>query len=144
VVLLVEDDPGDQELTRRALDEAGVQADLRTVQNGDEAMAYLLRHGAYSDPADSPRPRVVLLDLNMPRVNGRQVLRRMRSHPELGGIPVVVLTTSEHEKDVSLSYELGCVSFVVKPLDAESFGRTIRELSRYWLDVVTLPGEVEV
>jgi CheY-like chemotaxis protein len=142
IVLLVDDDPGDQELTRRALQEDAMKIDLHVANNGEEAMDYLLHCGEWSDPALSPRPDLVLLDLNMPRVDGRQVLERMRAHEKLKSIPVVVLTTSQQETDIVRSYDLGCNSFIVKPVGMEAFLKTIRELGSYWLELVTLPSEV--
>ncbi len=139
VVLLAEDDPGDQELTRRALQEDILECDLRIVSDGQETMDYLLRQGDYVDPASAPRPDLILLDLNMPRIDGRQVLKQVRSHPDLRRIPVVVLTTSSEDEDVLSSYDLGCNSFITKPVELEPFVETLRKLGGYWLELVTLP-----
>ncbi len=140
-ILLVEDDPGDQELTRRALQDDIIRVDLRVVSDGKEALDYLLRKGEFEDPRDSPRADMILLDLNMPRVDGKQVLERMRDDPDLGQIPVIVLTTSKEEEDVMRSYDLGCKSFIQKPVEVEKFISAIRELRHYWLDLVTLPTD---
>ncbi len=141
VVLLVEDDPGDQELTRRALQDDIVRADLHVVSDGEEAMDFLYRRGIYS-LTSAPRPDIVLLDLNMPKLDGRQVLARMRSADNLRHIPVVVLTTSQQEEDILRSYHLGCNSFITKPVELESFIKVVRELGHYWFELVALPLEV--
>ena len=139
-VLLAEDNPAEQNLARRALSKGVMQCDLRTVSDGEEAMAYLLRQGKYEAPETSPRPDLVLLDLNMPRLDGRQVLERMKSDPGIHTIPVIVLTTSTHEQDVMRSYELGCNSFINKPLDVHAFLDALDQLGSYWLKLVVLPS----
>jgi CheY-like chemotaxis protein len=139
-VLLAEDNPAEQNLARRSLHKGRIQCDLRVVSDGEEAMDYLLQRGRYADPDDAPRPELVLLDLNMPRLDGRQVLEQMKSDAALCTIPVVVLTTSRHEEDVVHSYKLGCNSFINKPLDVEEFIRVLRQLGKYWLKLVVLPG----
>jgi CheY-like chemotaxis protein len=143
VILLAEDDPGDQELTRRALQHDIIRADLRVVSDGKEALDYLNRVGKYADPETSPRPDLLLLDLNMPRVNGRQVLERMKPDPDLGRIPVVVLTTSNQEQDVLRSYALGCNSFIQKPVEICRFVEVVRQLGHYWFDLVVLPSNAK-
>ena len=140
-ILLVEDDPGDQELTRRALEEDVVRTDLRIVNDGKEALDYLRREGSFSDPETSPKPDLILLDLNMPRIDGRQVLEKVREDPEISRIPVIALTTSDEEEDVVRSYDLGCKSFIKKPVEVETFIETIRELQHYWFELVTLPPD---
>lgn len=140
-ILLVEDDPGDQELTRRALEDDVVHTDLRIVNDGKEALDYLRREGAFTDPDTSPRPDLILLDLNMPRIDGRQVLERVREDPDISRIPVIALTTSDEEEDVLRSYDLGCKSFIKKPVEIDTFIDTIRELQHYWFELVTLPAE---
>ena len=140
VVLLVEDDPGDQELTRRALRESELDVDLRVVSDGEEAMDYLLYRGRYTDRTCAPRPDLVLLDLNMPKLDGRQVLKRMKEAPDLRTIPVVVLTTSQQESDIVGSYDLGCSSLVTKPMEIDSFVECIRQLCAYWFGLVALPS----
>lgn len=139
IILLVEDDPGDQELTRRALQQEEFHCDLRIVNDGEEAMQYLLRQGAFTDPSTSPIPDLILMDLNMPRMNGREVLSSLREHPDLSRIPVVVLTTSQQETDILKSYDLGCSSYIQKPVEIQAFMQAIRKLGNYWFDVVTLP-----
>jgi len=143
VILLAEDDRGDQELTRRALEASKVRNDLRIVEDGEEALAYLFRRGKYKDPASSPRPDLVLLDLNLPRVDGREVLERVRADSKLRRLAVIVLTTSRREEDILRSYELGCNSFITKPGAMEPFIRTIQDLEEYWFQTVILPPRTE-
>lgn len=138
VVLLVDDDSGDQELTRRALADGVHRVDLRITSDGEEALDYLYRRGRFEDPALAPPPDLILLDLNMPRVDGRQVLMRVKADPELRSLPIVVLTTSQHETDILQSYSLGCNSFVSKPVTMEGFVTALRELGSYWFELVTL------
>ena len=138
-ILLAEDDPGDQELTRRALQVDAVRTDLRIVEDGEEALEYLRREGAYADPDVSPRPDLMLLDLNMPRMNGRELLKILKDDPDLGRIPVCVLTTSEQEADILRSYDLGCNSYIQKPVEMDQFVSAVQKLGQYWFDVVTLP-----
>ncbi|NND96172.1 MAG: response regulator [Pirellulaceae bacterium] len=139
VILLVEDDPGDQELTRRALKHDSLNVDLRIAEDGEQAMDYLTRSGSFSDPATCPVPDLILLDLNMPKMNGREVLAELRNHELLSRIPVVVLTTSEQEMDILRSYDLGCNSYIQKPVDIDQFTESVRRLGTYWFGVVTLP-----
>jgi CheY-like chemotaxis protein len=138
-VLLAEDDPGDQELTRRALEQDAIRVDLRIVGDGEEALDYLFRRGPYREAARAPRPDLILLDLNMPKMNGREVLEVLKQSPELCRIPVVVLTTSQQEADIVSTYDLGCNSYVQKPVDLEQFIDVVRKLGMYWFEVVTLP-----
>lgn len=139
ILLVAEDDPGDQELIRWALRENTIDASLHIVSDGEEAMDYLLRRGSYADPARSPRPDLILLDLNMPKLDGKQVLGQIRGHTELRRIPVVVLTTSSSRQDILSSYDLGCNSFITKPTEPDDLVRYIRTLGSYWFDMVTLP-----
>lgn len=139
LVLIVEDDPADQELTRRALSDAPVPSESVLASNGEEALDYLLRRGRFSDPHTSPRPDLILLDLNMPRMNGVQTLREIRSHPDLRRIPVIVLTTSSAEEDISSCYELGCNSYITKPVTLDGYMEAVSQLNVYWLRLVRLP-----
>jgi len=143
VILLAEDDRGDQELTRRALEGGKIRNDLRIVEDGEEALAYLHRRGKYKDPATSPRPDLLLLDLNLPRVDGREVLERVRADSKLRRMAVVVLTTSRQEEDILRSYELGCNSFITKPVGMDQFIRVIQALEEYWFQIVVLPPKTE-
>ena len=138
-VLLAEDNPAEQNLAQRALSKGIMQCDLRLVSDGEEAIAYLLGQGKYAALEAAPRPDLILLDLNMPKVDGRQVLERIKSDPKISAIPVVVLTTSTHEQDVVRSYELGCNSFINKPVDVQAFVEALEQLGSYWLKLVVLP-----
>lgn len=135
-ILLVEDSEADAELTCRALQEGKICNNVSRVRDGVEAMAYLHREGDY---ADATRPDLILLDLNMPKVDGREVLRRIREDENLKIIPVVVLTTSSHDKDIFESYGLAANSYIVKPVDLNGFFDVIKEINHFWLKVVKLP-----
>lgn len=138
-ILLVEDDPGDQELTRRALEMGKIEVDLRIVEDGEQALDYLFHRGEYADPKDSPIPALVLLDLNLPKIDGKEVLRQIREDDTLRRLPVVALTTSKQEQDILKTYDLGVNSYIAKPVDMDTFVTTLRELGNYWLRVVMLP-----
>jgi len=140
VIVMAEDDLDDRLLIKDALAESNWPADLRFVDNGEEMMAYLTRSGKYTDAADAPRPNLILLDLNMPRKDGREVLREMKNHGDLKRIPVVVLTTSRADTDIERTYELGANSFISKPIEFESLVKLMRLLSQYWLQTVELPN----
>ena len=139
VILLVEDDPDDQELTQRAFRMCHFRNMLQIVSDGEEALDYLYRRGSFCDPKVSPRPDLILLDLNMPKLDGRAVLARIKEDPALRRIPTVILTTSSREEDVIRSYDLGVNSFVTKPVRMESFMEAIRDLEHYWFTLVELP-----
>ena len=143
VILLAEDDPGDQELTRRALEQSRIRNDLYIVEDGEEALDYLLRRGRYEDPASSPKPDLMLLDLNMPKMDGKQLLKQMRADPNLRRIPVVALTTSKQESDIIRTYDLGANSYIVKPVDMDQFVNAIKVLKDYWFQIVVLPPRGE-
>ena len=136
VVLLVEDDPGDVLMTREAFEDYKVHNELHVVNDGTEAMAFLRREG---DKADAPRPDLVLLDLNLPRMDGREVLQAIKSDPDLASIPVVVLTTSEAEEDVLRSYSLHANAYVTKPVDFDRFIQVVRQIDDFFVTVVRLP-----
>jgi CheY-like chemotaxis protein len=138
VILLAEDDEDDFILVRDALEEAGVAADLRRVDDGEEVMDYLARRGRFTQEV-APAPDIVILDLNMPRKDGREVLRDLKLHPWLRRIPVIVLTTSRAEEDVARSYALGVNSFIRKPSAFEALVEAMRSIGRYWFEVVELP-----
>lgn len=135
-ILLVEDNPGDERLTREALKEGKVYSNLHWVKDGVEALAFLRRSGKYQDV---PRPDIILLDLNLPKKDGREVLQDIKNDPELKRIPVVVLTTSKAEEDVLRTYNLHANCYVTKPVDLEKFIVVVRSIDRFWLTVVTLP-----
>ena len=143
VILLAEDDRGDQELTRRALEQSRIRNDLYIVEDGEEALDYLLRRGRYEDPASSPKPDLMLLDLNMPKMDGKQLLKQMRADPNLRRIPVVALTTSKQESDIIRTYDLGANSYIVKPVDMDQFVNAIKVLKDYWFQIVVLPPRGE-
>ncbi len=135
-ILLVEDNPGDERLTREALREGKVYHNLHWVKDGVEAMAFLRRQGKY---ASVPRPDIVLLDLNLPKKDGREVLEEIKTDEDLKRIPVVVLTTSKAEADVLRTYNLHANCFVTKPVDLEKFIVVVKSIDVFWLTVVTLP-----
>ena len=139
IILLAEDDLGDQELTKRALEEGKIENELYIVKDGEEALDYLFRRGRYTDPETSPRPDLFLLDLNMPKIDGRQVLEQIRSIHELRNIRVVVLTTSRLEEDITRSYDLGVHSYITKPVELDQFFNVVRTLEEYWFQIVVLP-----
>jgi CheY-like chemotaxis protein len=140
VILLADDDPDDCVLAREALEESRLANELHTVGDGEELLAYLRRTDAYADPGSSPRPGLILLDLNMPRKDGREALREIKADPALRSIPVVVLTTSRAEEDVYRTYDLGVSSFVSKPVTFEGLVHVMKVLGRYWFEIVELPG----
>ncbi|GAA2802200.1 response regulator [Crossiella cryophila] len=135
-VLLVEDDPGDVLMTTEAFEENKVGNRLHVVSDGVAAMSFLRREGQY---ADAPRPDLVLLDLNLPKMDGREVLSEIKNDPALRRIPVVILTTSEAEEDVLRSYQLHANAYVTKPVDFEQFVKVVRQVDDFFLTVVRLP-----
>ena len=135
-ILLVADNPGDERLTREALKEGKVYNNLHWVKDGVEAMEFLYRRGKYKD---APRPDIILLDLNLPKKDGREVLQEIKGDGELKRIPVVVLTTSKAEEDVLKTYNLHANCYVTKPVDLEKFIVVVRSIDVFWLTVVTLP-----
>jgi two-component system response regulator len=137
---MADDDADDREMTKEAFEESHLANDLRFVEDGAELMDYLLRRGKYINPDDSPRPGILLLDLNMPKKDGREALREIRDNPELQKIRVIVLTTSKAEEDIYRTYELGAVSFISKPVKFESLVDIVKTLGHYWLEIVELPG----
>jgi two-component system, chemotaxis family, response regulator Rcp1 len=135
-ILLVEDSPGDVKLTIEALRDAKVNNNLHVARDGEEAMAFLRREG---DHADAPRPDLILLDLNLPRKDGREVLADVKSDPKLKRIPVVILTTSQSDDDVAQAYSLSANCYVTKPVDLDQFLRVVRAIDNFWLTLVKLP-----
>jgi two-component system response regulator len=140
-ILLADDDPDDRVLTSDAIQEIGIKSELRFVENGEELVAYLQRKDKYSDPKDSPKPSLILLDLHMPKMDGREALKIIKSNPDFKRIPVVVLTTSQAEEDIFRTYELGVNSFITKPVAFESMVEIMKTLSKYWFEIVSLPKE---
>ena len=139
IIIMAEDDADDRLLVKDALEECQWKADLRFVENGEELLDYLLRQGKYRRAEESPRPGLILLDLNMPRKDGREVLRDIRAHAELRRIPVVVLTTSKADTDIERVYELGANSFISKPIQFDGLVNVMRMLGQYWFKTVELP-----
>ena len=139
IILLAEDDEDDYLLTREALEEGGLPIKLIRVKDGEELMEYLLRKGEYSSPECSPRPSFILLDLNMPRKDGREALQEIKSNPDLCRIPVVVFTTSKAEEDIVRTYLSGANSFVRKPVTFAAFLKTVSAIKEYWEEIVILP-----
>lgn len=139
VILMAEDDPDDRLMSQEALNEAHLVNDLRFVYDGEELLDYLYRRGAYVDPALSPRPGLILLDLNMPRMDGREALTAVKSDPDLRVIPIVVLTTSKAEEDILRSYDLGVSGYVTKPVRFDDLIGVMQGLGRYWFEIVELP-----
>src|SRR5438552_12858833 len=139
-LLLADDDPDDRLLARQALEKSRLANDLRCVEDGEELLDYLHRRGKYSDPKESPRPGLILLDLNMPRKDGREALREIKSDPKLRDIPVGVLTTSKAEEDIARSYNLGVNSYITNPVKSSALVEVMRARGKYWCELVELPG----
>ncbi|MFN0119418.1 MAG: response regulator [Blastocatellia bacterium] len=141
-ILVVDDDPDDRLLIQEALTESRLANSLFFAEDGEQALDFLRGCGAYVPGGqEAPRPGLILLDLNMPRKDGREVLREMRADPQLRTLPVVVLTTSKAEEDIYRTYELGVNSFITKPVMFESFVEVVRTLGQYWFEVVELPDQ---
>ncbi len=139
VILMADDDADDRELTKDALAESRLVNDLHFVEDGTELLDYLHQRGVYGKAGSAPRPGVILLDLNMPRKDGREALREIKADPNLRTIPIVVLTTSKAEEDIARSYDLGANSFISKPVTFEGLVEVVRGLGKYWFDIVELP-----
>lgn len=137
-ILMAEDDPDDRLLACEAFEESRLVNELHLVEDGEELMDYLYRRGNYNETS-APRPGVILLDLNMPRKDGREALREIKADPDLRRIPVVVLTTSKAEEDILRTYDLGVNSFIVKPVTFTDLVELLRTLGRYWFEIVELP-----
>jgi two-component system, response regulator len=138
-ILMAEDDPDDRLLSQEALEEARLANKLYFVNDGEELMEFLCHEGRYTDPDSAPRPGVILLDLNMPRKDGREALREIKDNPGLRRIPVIVLTTSKAEEDILRSYDLGVSGYVAKPVNLEQLVEVIRTIGKYWFEIVELP-----
>ena len=136
IILMADDDADDRMLTKEALEESRVLNDLRFVEDGEELMAFLRKQGEY---ADAPRPGLILLDLNMPKKDGREALKEIKADAELRRIPVVVMTTSKAEEDIFRSYDLGASSFITKPVTFDRLVELMRTLGQYWVVFVELP-----
>ncbi|HYH61625.1 MAG TPA: response regulator [Solirubrobacterales bacterium] len=143
-ILMAEDDPDDRVLTREAMETAHVRNELRFVNDGQELIEYLRHEGEYAgSSADAPLPGIILLDLNMPRMDGREALAEIKGDPELRHIPIVVLTTSKAEEDIVRTYDLGVNSFITKPVTFNALVEVMQTWSRYWFEIVDLPPEID-
>ena len=138
-ILMADDDPEDRQLTKEAFDENRLKNDLRFVENGEQLLDYLNRRGKYEDPESSPRPGLILLDLNMPRMDGREALQEIKADPRFKSIRVVVMTTSQADEDIAHTYNLSAASYITKPVTFEGLLEVIRVLGKYWLEIVQLP-----
>jgi len=136
-ILMVEDNPVDVLVTREALKQGRIMNNLSVAEDGEEALDFLFRTGQFSA---APRPDLILLDLNLPRKDGREILTELKNNPDLRSIPVVILTTSQAEEDVLRSYDCGANCFIVKPVDLEQFTSTIRSIEDFWFSIVKLPA----
>lgn len=137
-ILIAEDDADDRLLAQEALEESRLITEVYFVQDGEELLEYLRRHGQYAEQA-APRPSVILLDLNMPRKDGREALTEIKNDAKLRRIPIVVMTTSKAEEDILRSYDLGVNSFIVKPVTFDGLVEVMRTLGHYWFEIVELP-----
>ncbi|MGZ4526362.1 MAG: response regulator [Mycobacterium sp.] len=137
-ILLVEDDPGDELITREAFEHNKLKNRLHVAHDGEEGLDYLYRRGKFQD---APRPDLILLDLNLPKYDGRQLLEKVKSDPDLARIPVVVLTTSSAEEDILRSYKLHANAYVTKPVDLDQFMKAVRQIDEFFVQVVRLPSQ---
>lgn len=140
-ILMADDDEDDRLLARDALQESRVLNNFICVEDGVELMEYLRQEGRFADSVSYPRPSLILLDLNMPRMDGREALAEIKSDPALRGIPVIILTTSSAEEDMVNGYNLGAASFITKPVTFESLVKLMTSLGNYWIEFVELPGQ---
>jgi CheY-like chemotaxis protein len=140
IILLADDDRDDQMLAREALEESRILNQLHCVEDGEALMDYLHNKNQFNDKESSPRPGLILLDLNMPRKDGREALAEIKSDPDLRQIPVVVMTTSKAEEDIYKTYDLGVNSFISKPVTFEALVKIMRTLGKYWFEIVELPN----
>ena len=141
VILMADDDADDRLLAKDALSECRLANDLHVVENGEELLDYLKRRGKYTDLANAPRPGLILLDLNMPKKDGREALKEIKADPDLRKIPVVVLTTSKADTDIARIYDLGANSFIAKPVSFDSLVEVMKTIGRYWFEIVELPAK---
>jgi len=143
LILMADDDEDDILLTQKALEKGKLLNTLYSVRDGEELLDYLLHRGAFTDVENAPRPGIILLDLNMPKKDGREALKEIKSHPDLQDIPIVVFTTSKAEEDIYRSYRLGVNSFITKPVTFDSLIDVMQALGKYWFEIVTLPTETK-
>ena len=140
-ILMADDDPDDRLLARQALERSRLANNLRFVEDGEELIDYLCRRGKFSDPHTSPRPGLILLDLNMPKKDGREALKEIKGDPRLRDIPVVVLTTSKADEDIARTYNLGVNSYITKPVKFSSLVSVMKTIGKYWFEIVELPRD---
>lgn len=138
-ILIAEDDEEDRMLTEEAIEETDLKCRLQFVENGEQAMEYLLNEGTFKNKTKFPLPRLILLDLNMPKKDGREVLAAIRKHEKLRSIPVIALTTSSAPEDISLMYELGVNSYITKPVSFAGMLKAMNGLKQFWFEIVSLP-----
>jgi CheY-like chemotaxis protein len=138
-ILMAEDDEDDCMLAREAVAESRLASELHIVKDGEELMDYLYHRGNYADLIQAPRPGLILLDLNMPRKDGREALKEIKADPDLRQIPVIILTTSNAEEDICKTYDLGANSFIIKPVTFTSLVEVMKTLGKYWFEIVELP-----
>lgn len=139
-ILLADDDEDDCMLAREALAESRLSSELYVVRDGEELMDYLYHRGRYVSLSSSPRPGLILLDLNMPKKDGREALKEIKNDPELRKIPVIILTTSKAPEDIYRTYELGANSFIIKPMNFTALVEVMRTIGKYWFEIVELPS----
>jgi len=139
VILVVEDDPDDRFFIQEAFREAGFNTGLKFVEDGEEMLDYLLHRGAFSHPISAPRPSIILLDLNMPRLGGRIAYAEIQEHPKLRRIPVIILTISKSEEDILHMYDLGVKGYIIKPVRQKDLVEVIQSILNYWFRTVVLP-----
>ncbi len=142
-ILMADDDPDDRLMAKEALEESRLANDLYFVEDGEELLDYLYQRGKFSDPAVAPFPGLILLDLNMPKKDGREALQEIKQDDKLKRIPIVVLTTSKAEEDIYRTYNLGVNSFITKPVSFEGLVDIMKTLTKYWFEIVALPGNSE-
>jgi CheY-like chemotaxis protein len=141
VILIADDDEEDLQMTLDALDENRLGNDVHTTRDGEQLMDYLLQRGSYSEPASAPLPGLILLDLNMPKKDGREALAEIKGNETLRKIPVIVLTTSQAEEDIFRSYDLGVNSFITKPVTFAGLAEAMKVITQYWFEIVELPDQ---
>lgn len=140
-ILIADDDPDDRQLTKEAFEENHLANDLRFVEDGEELLDYLNRRGKFQDEKSAPMPGLILLDLNMPRKDGREALEEIKADPRLRSIRVIVMTTSKAEEDVLRSYDLSAASYITKPVTFDRLVDVVKTLGKYWLEIVELPPD---
>lgn len=142
-ILLIDDNDEDVEITQRAFRKSGMANPVFRCRDGDEALDFLFQRGEFSEPAKAPRPGIILLDLNMPGTDGREVLEKVKKNPELKKIPIIVLTTSNDERDIEDCYEMGANSYVQKPVTLQGYMEAIQRMKDFWFDIVIIPSQTQ-